>query len=207
MDLTSFIYLTEKYLFVILILLGCEYMKVVVGISNRHIHLCKDDADILFGKDYKFTKKKDLSQEGEYACEEIVAVSTDNYVFDHVRVMGPIREYTQVEVSADDSKLLGINPPIRDSGDLADSESVWIEGPNGKIFKKNCCIMANRHIHCNKLENIGYANKDIVTVKFNGQIIDNVHIKMDDRFKLEMHIDRTDASLFGIENGDYVDLE
>ena len=182
-------------------------MKIKVGISNRHIHLCKGDADILFGKDYKFTKRNDLSQKGEYACEETVIISTDNYVFDHVRVMGPLRDYTQVEVSNDDSKLLGINPPIRDSGDLADSESVWIEGPNGKIFKKNCCIMANRHIHCNKLENIGYANKDIVTVKFNGQIIDNVHIKMDDRFKLEMHIDRTDASLFGLENGDYVDLE
>ena len=182
-------------------------MKVRVGISNRHIHLCKEDADVLFGRDYEFSKKKDLTQTGEYACEEIVCISTDNYVFDHVRVMGPLREYTQVELSADDSKLLGIKPPIRDSGDLEDSESVFIEGPKGKIFKKNCCIIANRHIHCNKNDNIGYANKDIVTVKFNDKIIDNVHIKMNDNFILEMHIDRTDANLFGLENGDYVELE
>lgn len=182
-------------------------MKVSVGISNRHIHLCKSDADILFGKDYKFSKKKDLSQKGEYACEEVVAISTPNYVFDHVRVMGPIRDYTQVEVSSDDSKLLGINPPIRDSGDLENSESVWITGPKGKIFKKNCCIIANRHIHCNKSLNIGYANKDIVTVRANGMVIDNVHIKMGDNFTLEMHIDRTDANLFRLENDDYVDLE
>ena len=182
-------------------------MKIKVGISNRHIHLCKEDADILFGKGYKFTKKKDLSQKGEYACEEIVAISTDNYVFDHVRVMGPIRDYTQVEISLDDSKLLGINPPVRDSGDLLNSADVLITGPNGKIFKKNCCIIANRHIHCNKLENIGYANKDIVTVMANGKVMDNVHIKMADSFTLELHIDRTDANLFGLENGDYVDLE
>ena len=175
-------------------------MKVIVGISNRHIHLCKEDADTLFGEGYKFTKKKDLSQSGEYACEETVIVSTDNYVFDHVRVMGPIRNYTQVEVSSDDSKLLGINPPVRDSGDLDNSEAVWLEGPNGKIFKENCCIIANRHIHCNKNDNIGYANRDIVTVLANNKKMDNVHIKMGDNFTLELHIDRTDANTFGLYN-------
>ena len=182
-------------------------MKVKVGVSNRHVHLCKEDADILFGKDYKFTKRNDLSQEGQYACEEILIVSTDKYTFDHVRVMGPIRNYTQVEVSIDDSKLLGINPPVRDSGDLDNSEGVWLTGPNGKIFKENCCIRANRHIHCNKSDNIGYDNNDIVTVKFNDKVIDNVHIKMDDKFSLEMHVDRSDAEAFGLENGDYVELE
>ena len=79
-------------------------MKVKVGISNRHIHLCKKDADILFGENYRFTKRNDLSQNGEWACNEIVQVSTDKYVFDHVRVMGPLRDYTQVEVSIEDAK-------------------------------------------------------------------------------------------------------
>ena len=182
-------------------------MKIKVGISNRHIHLCKSDADILFGKDYEFTKRNDLGQTGEYACNEIVAISTDKYVFDHVRVMGPLRDYTQVEVSLDDAKQLGINPPVRDSGDLDNSEAVWISGPKGKIYKENCCIRANRHIHCNKHDNIGHNNRDIVNVKFNDKIIDNVHIKMADHFCLEMHVDRTDASLFGLENGDYIDLD
>lgn len=182
-------------------------MKIKVGISNRHVHLCKEDADILFGKDYVFKKRNDLSQIGEYACEEIVEVSTDNYVFDHVRVMGPIRDYTQVEVSIDDAKLLGINPPMRDSGDLANSESVWITGPKGKIYKENCCIQATRHIHANKKDLPNHNNRDIVTVYYNGKKIDNVHIKMNDNYVLEMHIDRTDANTFGIENGDYIDLE
>ena len=108
----------------------------------------------------------------------------------------------------DDSKLLGINPPVRDSGDLIDSESVWLEGPNGKIFKKNCCIRANRHIHCNKLDNIGHTNGDIVKViTSNGMIMDDVHIKENDNYELEMHIDKNDALEFGLNTGDYIDLE
>ena len=183
-------------------------MKIRVGVSNRHIHLCKEDADILFGKDYEFNKRKDLLQPGEYACEEVVKVSTDKYEFPYVRVLGPLRNYTQVEVSMDDSKLLGINPPVRDSGDLDDSESVWLEGPNGKIFKKNCCIRANRHIHCNKLDNIGYTKDDIVKViTDNGMIIEDVHIKENDNYVLEMHIDKNDALEFGLNTGDYIDLE
>lgn len=184
-----------------------DIMKIKVGVSNRHIHLCKEDADILFGENYKFKKKKDLSQEGEWACEEIVEISTDKYTFDHVRVMGPLRNYTQVEVSLDDANLLGINPPLRDSGDLMNSEAVWITGPCGKIYKQNCCIRANRHIHCNKLDNIAHNNKDIVSVIANGKTMDNVHIKMKDSYTLELHIDRTDAALFGLDNGDYIDLD
>lgn len=182
-------------------------MKIKVGISNRHIHLTKEDADILFGKDYEFTKRNDLSQEGEYACNEVVMVSTDKYVFDHVRVLGPLRKYTQVEVSRDDAELLGIDPPVRTSGILDDSESVWLTGPAGKIYKKNCCIIATRHIHCNKSEIPNHNNNDIVSVKFNDKTIDDVHIKMADRFTAELHIDRTDAAKYGLENGDYVELD
>jgi len=183
-------------------------MKVMVGVSNRHIHLCKEDASLLFGDDYVFNKRNDLSQKGEYACCETVVISTDKYEFPHVRVMGPLRDYTQVEVSLEDAKLLGINPPIRDSGDLDDSESVWITGPIGKIYKKNCCIMSNRHIHCNRNSLIGYNNKDIVSVRtVNNDIMNNVHIKMGDNFVLEMHIDKCDALKYGLNNGDYVDLE
>ena len=182
-------------------------MKIRVGISNRHIHLCKSDADILFGENFEFTKRNDLSQKGEYACNETVIISTDNYVFDHVRVMGPLRDYTQVEVSSEDATLLGINPPMRDSGDLDNSEAVWITGPNGKIYKENCCIKATRHIHCNKLSLPGHNNRDIVSVRFGDKIIDNVHIKMKDEYELEIHLDKTDAKIFEIDNGDYVDLE
>lgn len=182
-------------------------MKIKVGVSNRHIHLCKTDADILFGKDYEFKKRNDLTQTGEFACEEVVKVSTDKYEFPYVRVLGPLRDYTQVEVSLSDSNLLGINPPVRDSGDLENSESVWLEGPNGKIFKKNCCIRANRHIHCNKLDNIGHTNGDIVNASFNGKTINDVHIKEKESYVLELHIDKDDALEFGLNTGDYIDLE
>lgn len=182
-------------------------MKIRVGISNRHIHLTKEDADVLFGKDYVFTKRNDLTQPGEYACEEVVKVSTQNYEFPYVRVLGPLRKYTQVEISEDDAKLLNINPPIRNSGDLENSESVFLEGPNGKIFKKNCCIRATRHIHCNKKDNIGYTNNDIVKTNINDKEMNNIFIKEDDNFVLELHVDKTDAAIFGLNNGDYIDLE
>lgn len=182
-------------------------MKIKIGVSNRHVHLNKEDADILFGKDYEFTKRNDLTQPGEYATNDTVIISTDKYSFDHVRVIGPVRNYTQVEVLTADAHLLGINPPMRDSGDLTNSEAVWITGPNGKIYKENCCIIANRHIHCNKLDNLGYNNKDIVKVTTaDSHIIDNVHIKMSDNYVLEMHIDRNDAEILGLTNGDYVNL-
>ena len=182
-------------------------MKIRVGVSNRHIHLCKGDADILFGENYEFKKRNDLTQTGEYACEEVVKVSTDKYEFPYVRVLAPLREYTQVEVSKDDSLLLGINPPVRDSGDLENSESVWLEGPKGKIFKKNCCIIANRHIHCNKLDNIGHTNGDIVQLKTNGKIMNDVHIKESGNYVLELHIDKCDALEYNLKTGDYIDLE
>jgi len=182
-------------------------MKIRVGVSNRHIHLCKEDADILFGENYEFVKRNELTQTGEYACEEVVKVSTDNYEFPYVRVLGPLRNYTQVEVSLDDSKLLGIEPPVRDSGDLENSESVWLEGPNGKIYKENCCIRANRHIHCSKLDNVGYMNEEIVKVRINDVVMDDVHIKEKDGYVLELHIDKNDAKEFGLNTGDYIDLD
>ena len=182
-------------------------MKIKIGISNRHVHLTREDADTLFGKDYEFTKRNDLTQKGEYACEEVVKVYTDKYMFDHVRVLGPLRNYTQVEVSKDDADLLGINPPMRDSGDLENSESVYIEGPVGKIYKENCCILATRHIHCNNLDELGHNKDEILKGTINGQVMDNIHIKVKDSFVLELHIDKTDAAKYNVENGDYIDIE
>ena len=182
-------------------------MKIRVGVSNRHIHLTREDADILFGKNYEFTKRNDLTQPGEYACNETVKISNDNYEFPHVRVLGPLRNYTQVEISLEDAELLKIDPPIRTSGDLEGAEAVYIEGPKGKIYKENCCIRATRHIHCNKLDNIGHNNNDIVSVMTPVGIMDNVHIKMHDGFSMELHVDKTDAKIYNLENGDYIDLD
>lgn len=185
---------------------GGLYMKVKIGISNRHIHLSQTDANILFKENYQFKKRNDLSQKGEFATEDTVIIKTDNYTFDHVRVVGPIRDYTQVEISESDAKLLGINPPVRDSGDLDNSEDVLIIGPSGSIFKKNCCIIPNRHIHCNKLDNFGYTNGDVISGSINGKIMNDIHVKEKDSYVLELHITKDDATLYGVENGDYIDI-
>lgn len=182
-------------------------MQVKIGISNRHVHLKKEDADILFGENFIFTKRNDLSQHGEYATNETVEIKTDNYSFPHVRVVGPIRNYTQVEISESDAKLLGLNPPLRDSGDLSNSSDITIKGPKGEIYSKSSCIIPNRHIHMNKESNFGYNNGDIIKGYINGKVMDNIHIKEKDTYELELHITKDDAELYNVENGEYIDIE
>ena len=159
-------------------------MQVKIGVSNRHVHLKKEDADILFGKDYEFTKRNDLSQHGEYACLETVELITDNYTFPHARIVGPIRNYTQVEISESDAKLLGLNPPVRDSGDLDGASDIKIKGPKGEILSKSSCIIPNRHIHKNKHSKFGYNNGDIIKGKIKGKVMDDIHVKEKDTYEL-----------------------
>ncbi len=182
-------------------------MRVKIGISNRHVHLNRNDADILFGKDFEFTKRNDLSQHGEYATNETVEIKTGNYSFPHVRVVGPIRNYTQVEISPSDAKLLNLNPPVRDSGDLENASNILIKGPLGEVYSISSCIIPNRHIHKNKDSNFGYNNGDVICGKINGQIMDNIHIKEKDTYELELHITRDDADKYHVQNGDYIDIE
>ena len=183
-------------------------IKIPVGVSNRHVHLNKECLELLFGKDYALNKKRDLSQKGQYACEEVVSIKNGNNIIEHVRVLGPVRSYVQVEVSKTDADYLGINPPVRNSGDLENSESITLVGPKGEVLCENSCIIATRHIHINSNEYPELNNDDIVKLKVNGNLImDNVYIKKDPTFSLELHIDKDDANLFNLENGDVVILE
>lgn len=168
-------------------------MKIKIGISNRHVHLTKEDVDILFGKDYKLTPRNYLYQPGQYATEETVTLKTQKNIKEHVRIVGPIRSYTQVEVLEEDKEYFGINPPTRNSKDLEGSETMTIIGPKGEITKENICIIANRHIHINTRDKGKLKEDDIVTVEVNSTILDNVHIKIDDSFKTELHINKDDA--------------
>ncbi len=181
-------------------------MKIIVGVTNRHLHLSKEDLNILFGEGYELTKRNDLAQTGEFACEETVTLKTNKGIKEHVRIVGPIRSYTQVEILGSDKEVLGINPPYRDSGDLENSESITIVGPNNEIYKKNCCIIPNRHIHINNSNTYGFKNGDIVSVNFNDLVIDNVHIKIDNNYVLEFQINKDEALKLNIRTGDYVDL-
>lgn len=175
-------------------------MKIRVGVSNRHVHLTKEDLEILFGKDYELTVRNYIDQPGQFAANETVTLKTDKNIKENVRIVGPTRKYTQVEILDIDKEYFGLNPPVRNSGDLENSENIWIIGPKGKIYKKSVCIIANRHIHINTRDKGKLKEDDIVTVEVNSIILDNVHIKIDDSFKTELHINKDDAIKHNITN-------
>ncbi len=184
--------------------------EIPVGVSNRHIHLSKSDLETLFGKGYKLQPLKDLSQPGQYACKETLTVIGPSLrPIEKVRVLGPVRSSTQVEISRTDSFTLKVKPPVRPSGETAGSATVTIAGPKGVITVPECCIIANRHIHMSMADaaRFGVKDGDFVTVDALGERKTrwyDVQIRANDAFRLEMHIDTDDANAAGIKNGDKV---
>jgi putative phosphotransacetylase len=183
---------------------------VPVGVSVRHVHLSQADLDVLYGPGYKLTKRRDLYQPGEFATDEVLAlVGPKMRAIENVRVLGPLRGKSQVEVSRTDAIHLGINPPVRRSGDLKGSASLTLVGPRGSLFLKESVICANRHIHMDPVDarRLGLADDDQVKVAVFGEkalIFDNVQVRVKETFKLEMHLDTDDANAAGIKNGDKV---
>ena len=183
-------------------------MNINVGVSNRHVHLTRKDLDILFGKDYELNKKVDVNQPGQFAAIETVIIKTDKDKIENVRILGPVRDYTQVELSKTDSYKLGINPPLRDSGDLENSEVVTIIGPKGQITKA-CCILVRRHIHVTLQDKEKYKLPDIVSVRIKGDrggIMSEVYVKTNAESYFEMHIDTDEANAFNLKNNDEVEI-
>lgn len=186
-------------------------MKVSVGVSNRHIHLNKKDLDFLFGNNYKLHKKNDLRQKGQYSCLETLIIKTNKGRIENVRVLGPIREYTQVEISKTDAYKLGLEPPIRTSGDLKNSETIKILGPEGLLIKENACIIATRHIHISEedLKKYGFNKDEKVKLKIKGEkpgILENVTFRVQENAFFEVHLDTDDANAFMLKNGDEVEI-
>ena len=182
-------------------------MKVSIGVSNRHVHLTKEHLELLFGKGYELIKKVDINQPGQFAATDVVTIKTAKSEIKNVRILGPIRSYTQVEISKTDSYTLGLNPPVRDSGDLVGSAPITIIGPNGSIELSEGCIIANRHIHITpkQMEYYNLVGNDKVSVKIDGEkggIIDNVYLKVAEDAFFELHIDTDDANAHLIKNGD-----
>lgn len=185
-------------------------MKIPVGISNRHIHLTKESVDILFGKDYLLTKRNDLTQPGQFACEETLSIKTSKSQIDKVRVLGPVRDYNQIEISKTDAYGLGLNPPVRNSGDVKNSERVILIGPHGEIEVEGC-IIASRHIHITKeqAKELNFEEDQLVSVKVNtekGGILNNVHVKILDEAYFELHLDTDDANAHFLKQNDYVEI-
>jgi len=185
---------------------------IPVGISNRHIHLTKEDVETLFGKGYELTKLKDLSQPGQYACkEQLTIVGPSMRAIEGVRVLGPERKRSQVEISRTDSFVLKVKPPVRESGDLDGSAPITIIGPKGVVTLKEGCIIANRHIHMSEDEGRAFGVKDneYVDVELYGErksLFYDVQIRVHKDFRLEMHIDTDDANAAGVSNGAKVKL-
>lgn len=185
-------------------------MKLPIALSNKHIHLSQADIDVLFGQGYELTHKKDLSQPGQFACEEMVEVvgpkgSTK------MRVLGPARPESQVEVSLADARGLGIAVPVRQSGDTEGTPGCKLVGPKGEVEMTKGVIVAARHIHMSleDAERFGVKDKDVVSVQTTGEralLFNNVLVRANAAFALEMHVDLEEGNAAGVKNGDLVEL-
>ena len=185
--------------------------QVPVGVSARHIHLTQEHVEVLFGEGYKLTKKKELMG-GQYACNETVTVvGLKLRAIENVRVLGPVRKASQLEISATDAMKLGVAAPIRESGNVAGSAPVAVVGPKGVIYLQEGCIIAMRHIHMSPADAAaaGVRDGDIVSVKADnerGTVFNQVKIRVNESFTLEMHIDTDEANASKIKTGDKVTI-
>lgn len=191
--------------------LNKEEVLIPIGVSNRHVHLRREDLDVLFGDGYELTKLRDLKQPGQYASNEFVTIRGPKGEFKNVRILGPLRKETQVEISLSDGFVLGIKPPIRESGKLKDSAGIEIIGPKGRIIKHEGSIAALRHIHMTleTAKNLKIKDKDIVNVEILGErkaILGNVLVRVSDGYALEMHVDLDEANACDLKNNDIVKI-
>lgn len=184
---------------------------VPVGVSARHIHLTQEHVEALFGEGYHLTPKKDLMG-GQYACNETVTVvGIKLRAIENVRVLGPVRKASQLEISATDALKLGISAPIRESGNVAGSSPIAVVGPKGAVYLKEGCMIAMRHIHMSPADaaSAGVHDGDIVSVKADnerGTVFNQVKIRVHESFTLEMHIDTDEANASKIKTGDKVTI-
>ena len=177
-------------------------MKVKIGISARHIHLSKEDFEILFPNE-ELNVYKEISQYPNFASDKKVSLRNGDRRIDNVRVVGPLRNETQIELSKTDCRFFKIDAPLHNSGDLNNAAEIEIINRD-KSIKRNCVIIQNRHIHMSyeDAEKYGYKDDQVVKVKIDtikGGIMENVHIKLGDRFKLELQLDTDDANAFMID--------
>ena len=182
---------------------AADDLPIPVGISNRHIHLSREDLDTLFGAGYELTVKKPLSQPGQYASNERVTVVGPKRELANVSILGPCRGADQVELSATDARSIGISAPVRESGDTAGSAGCKLVGPCGEVELKEGVIVAKRHIHVTPedAEKLGVADKEIVKVACGSEgrklVFDDVVIRVSEKFATAMHIDNDESNACG----------
>lgn len=174
-------------------------MNVPIEVSARHVHLSQNVAEVLFGKNYKFNIRKNLSQPGQYACEERIDIIGPRNSLNSASILSPFRQETQVEISLTDARKIGLKPPVRESGDLCGTPGCILRGPNGEVDLESGVIIAKRHIHMHTDDaiKIGVKNGRVCEVRAKSDerfiTFGDVVIRVSDKFSLAMHID-TDES-------------
>lgn len=188
-----------------------EKFPITVNVSNRHCHLSEKDLEILFGSGYKLTSIRNLMQPGQFAAQETVTLVGPKGKIENVRIIGPTRKQTQVEISRTDSFVLGVKPPIRESGDLVGSSAITIVGPKGKVDLKEGCIIALRHLHLTPqdAEKLGIKDKDMVKIlcginKGRETIFSDVICRVSSSYATECHLDTDEANAAMVDNGEKV---
>jgi propanediol utilization protein len=184
-------------------------LQVPVGVSNRHVHLCREDMDLLFGAGCTLTRMKAVKQPGQFAAQETVTLRGQKGDISNVRILGPLRSTTQIEISVADSFALGVKAPVRMSGDLLDSPGLEIIGPRGQVIKPHGAIVAWRHIHISpqEAELHGLCDGMEINLEAQGQragVLNHVVVRVSADAVLELHIDVEEANGFGLRNGDVV---
>ncbi|WP_276352420.1 phosphate propanoyltransferase [Cohnella caldifontis] len=185
-----------------------EQRKVPIGVSARHIHLKPEHVEALFGPGYRLAEWKPLSQPGQFAAEETVAVYGPKGSFPKVRILGPARKLTQLEISRTDAFALGIDAPVRESGNIEGTPGVRIVGPAGEVTVDQGVIVAARHIHfhTSDAEQWGIRDKQMLKVRVGGErgiVFEQVLARVSDSFALDMHIDTDEGNAAGVKTGDF----
>jgi len=180
-----------------------KQQSFLVEVSAHHIHLTQEHVEALFGQGHQLTKHANLSQPGQYACKEQLAIVGPKGRIDRVRILGPARKYTQVEIAMTEQFKLGIHPPIRESGDIADTPGCTLESPTGSVPIDRGVICALRHVHMSPEDALRYGvrDKSFVRVRVSGHrelVFGDVLVRVDPNFKLAMHIDTDEANAANI---------
>lgn len=192
-------------------------LTIPLGVSSRHFHISQADLEILFGSGYQLTKLRDISQKGQFAANETLTAVGPKGKIEKIRIVGPTRGKTQLEISRSDAVLLGLDPPVRYSSDLTNSAKAHLIGPKGELDLKEGVIIAQRHIHMSPADakNFNVKDRDRVVVapaaktaapnsEARTLIFDNVLIRVHESFVLDFHIDLDEANAAGLKTGDQV---
>lgn len=185
--------------------------QIPVSISNHHVHLSPEHFAVLFGSNAKLRSKRELSQPGQFACEETVTLIGSKGIIQNVRILGPFRNKTQIEISVSDSIVLGVPAPVRESGCTAGSPGITLVGPQGCVTLEEGCIVAQRHIHMTPADALHYGVSDgmRVCVKVPSPrkvVFFEVLIRVDENYCLDMHLDFDEANAALLKDGDFVEI-